>query len=80
MNHSARENFSQMTLTGNQVKISGDDRMVGSIPPQLVKEKVQLAAGYTSYSMVVVLVQKAKEKLDIMTLLQQTISSWSTQM
>ena len=68
-----------MTLTGNQMKISKIDRMDGSIPLQLVREKVQLAAGCTSYSMVVVVVQKALEKLDIMTLLLQTISSWSTQ-
>jgi len=78
--NSARESFSQQILTGNQMKISKIDRMVGSIPLQLVREQVQLDVECISYSMVAVVVQKVLEKLDIMILLQQITSSWYIQM
>lgn len=77
--NSAKESFSQQILTGNQTKISKIDRMVGSIPLQPVREKVQLDVECTSYSMVAVVVHNSLDTLDIMTSLQQTISSWYTQ-
>ena len=61
------------------MKISKIDKMVGSIPLQLVREQVQLDVEYTLYSMAVVVIHISLEDLDIMTSLQQTISSWYTQ-
>ena len=72
--NSARESFSHQILTGNQMKISKIDKMVGSIPLQLVREQVQLDVEYTLYSMAVVVIHISLEDLDIMTSLQQITS------